>query len=166
MDLKSRIEALLYATEYPLSVSDISIMLMVDKDDITRSMKQLIKEYGKRETALAIVRSGFRYKMQLKDQYVEDVMPVTEREFSKVELNILGYIAANPDCKKGDLSDSFGDRYREVVDNLKKKRLISSKKYRNTELYRVSRKFYSYFNVKKEKLESLIERPGNGENND
>lgn len=166
MDLKSRIEALLYATEYPLSISDISIMLMVPKDDVAKSMKQLIREYAKRETSLTIARNGVRYKMQLKDEFVEDVMPVTEREFTKVELNILGYIAANPNCKKGDLNDSFGEKYKEVVDNLKKKRLIASKKYRNTEVYRVSKRFYSYFNVNKEKLESLIERPENGENND
>lgn len=156
MDIKPRVEALLYATETPISISDMSIMLSTDKDEVMKALKKLTREYNSKNSALEIMRNGFRYKLQLREEYVQDVRSVSEREFNPQELQTLGYIAMNPDSKKGDLKLSVGLHYPEFVDSLKKKGMIYSRKYRNTELYNVTKKFYEYFDTSRGKLHSLL----------
>jgi len=156
MDIKPRVEALLYATESPISISDMAIMLSADKDDVIKALKKLNREYNKNNSALEVVRNGFRYKLQLRKEYVQDVRSVSEREFTGQELQTLGFVAMNPDSKKGDLKINVGTRYPEYVESLKRKGMIYSRKFRNTELYNVTKKFYEYFDISKGKLQSLV----------
>lgn len=158
MDIKPRVEALLYATDSSISISDISIMLSVSKDDVIKALKKLTREYDSMNSALEIIRNGFRYKLQLRKQFIQDVRSVSSREFSRDELQALGYIAVNPDAKKGDVKATVGSRYMEHVDSLKKKGMIYSRKYRNTELYNVTKKFYEYFDISKGELKTLINK--------
>ena len=158
MDIKPRVKALLYATESPISISDMAIMLSVDKEDVMKALRKLTREYNSNNSALEIMRNGFRYKLQLRKQYVQDVRSVSEREFTGPELQTLGFIAMNPDSKKGDLKINIGLHYPEFVESLKKKGMIYSRRYRNTELYNVTKKFYEYFDISKGKLHSLLNR--------
>lgn len=164
MDIKPRVEALLYATETPISISDMSIMLSTDKEEVLKALKKLTREYNSKNSALEIMRNGFRYKLQLREEYVQDVRSVSEREFNPQELQTLGYIAMNPDSKKGDLKLNVGLHYLEFVDSLKKKGMIYSRKYRNTELYNVTKKFYEYFDISRGKLHSLLNRKVDDQN--
>lgn len=163
MDIKPRVEALLYATDSPISISDMSIMLSADKDAVIKALKKLTREYNSMGSALEITRNGFRYKLQLRKQYIQDVRSVSSREFSAEELQTLGFIAMNPDAKKGDVKANTGSRYQEYVDILKKKGMIYSRKYRNTELYNVTKKFYEYFDISKGELKSLLKKSVDGQ---
>ncbi len=165
MDIKPRVEALLYATETPISISDMALMLSSNKDLVMKALKKLTREYNSNNSALEIMRNGFRYKLQLRKEYVQDVQSVSEREFSSTELQTLGYIAANSDTKKGDLKLAVGWRYMEQVESLKRKGMIYSRKYRNTELYNVTKKFYEYFDISKGKLHSLVKKSVDGQEN-
>lgn len=156
MDIKPRVEALLYATEAPISISDMAIMLSAEKDDVVKALKKLNREYRSMDSALEIVRNGFRYKLQLRREYVPDVTPVTGREFESDELKALGYIAMNAETIRGDLKNLLGIHYTDTLDKLKKKGMVYSRKYRNTDVYQVTRKFYEYFDISKGKLKSLI----------
>lgn len=165
MDIKPRVEALLYATETPISISDMAIMLSSNKDQIVKALKKLTREYNSNNSALEIMRNGFRYKLQLRKEYVQDVQSVSEREFSSVELQALGYIAANSDVKKGDMKLAVGSKYPDCVESLKRKGMIYSRKYRNTEIYNVTKKFYEYFDISKGKLSTLVKGRVDGHEN-
>lgn len=156
MDIKLRVEAILYATRDPLSISDISSILSEDREIVAKTIRRLMKEYGKRETALRIAKSGIRYSIQLKEEFIPDVSPVMERELTNDELKTLGFVAANPNCKKGDLKLNVGLRTDEVIETLKRKRLIFGRRYRNTEIYNVTKKFFSYFSLDKKRLQAII----------
>ncbi len=155
MDLKSSIEAILYASKEPVSLNDISIILKEGKDAVAKALRSLISDYRKRNGALRITRTGIRYKMQLRDEFYDIALPVAEPEFSQKEVSILGFIASNPEVRRGLLRDYFGEKYAEPVQRLKRAGMIKSEKYRNTELYSVTKKFYKHFNVSREQIENI-----------
>lgn len=153
VNLDEKVEAILYASENPMSISDIAMVLGESKDDVIKSIKALIRDYRKRKTSLDIVRTGIRYKMQLKNEFSDIVTPVSKREVSNLELKILGFVAANADCLRGDIISHFGDRSRDPLQELVHRKFLNARKYRNTELYSVTKEFYRYFNIDKKELE-------------
>lgn len=155
MDLKNSIEAILYASREPVSLADMAIILREDRETVSRALRSLISDYRKRDSALRIARTGIRYKLQLKEEYYEIAMPVAEPEFSQKEVAVLGFIASNPDVRRGLLRDFFGENYMEPVNSLRRAGMIRSAKYRNTELFSVTKKFYKHFHVSKEQIEDL-----------
>lgn len=157
MELKSSVEALLYASKDPVSITDMAIILKEDKEAVAKALRSLTSEYNRRKSSLMISRSGIRYKMELRDEYHDIAFPVSEPEYSQKELSILGFIASNPGIRRGLLRDFFGEKYMEPVMKLKKDGLIKSDKYRNTELYNVTKKFYKHFNVSQEQIEDMAE---------
>ncbi len=164
MSLEEKVEAILYASENPLSIADIATVLSENKDEVMKALKALIKDYRKRPTSLDIVRNGIRYKMQLKNEFSDLVTPVSKREISNLELRILGFVAANPQCMRGDIVQHFGDRGRAPLEGLVHRKFLSARKYRNTELYSVTREFYRYFNINKSELESKVKNSEEAEN--
>lgn len=155
MDLKSSVEALLYASKDPISVADMAVMLQEDRESIGKALRSLINEYRKRDTALKVARSGIRYKIELREEYHDIALPVAEPEFSQKEMAVLGFIASNPDARRGLLRDYFGEKYMDQVTRLRKEGLIRGEKWRNTELFSVTKKFYKHFNVSKEQIENI-----------
>lgn len=160
MGLEEKVEAILYASENPLSVSDLATVLGENKDDVMKALRRLIRDYRKRETSLDIVRTGIRYKMQLKNEFSDLVTPVSKREISNLELRILGFVAANSQCIRGDVIQHFGERARSPLEGLVHRKFLSSRKYRNTELYAVTREFYRYFNIGKRDLAGRVKSMG------
>ena len=165
MDLRARIEAILYASEHPVSISDMAQILNEDQNLVTKELRKLSRSLDERNSALYVKRSGIRYKIQLRKEYLETVIPVAEPEFRSEELLIITYIAAHPNCKRGDLRTNFGEDYGEAVEKFSKLGLISSEKYRNTDLYRITKKFYSYFNISENDIQKTIRNDTGGEVN-
>ncbi len=152
------VEAVLYATENPLSASDIASVLGKGKEEVVRAIKGLTRDYRDRATSLTIVRVGIRYKMQLKNEFSEIVVPVSKREINNTELRILGFVAANAGCKRGDVVQRFGESSRKALENLINRKFLSPEKYRNTEIYSVTKEFYRYFNIGKKELEAKVNK--------
>ncbi len=153
MNLLQKVEAVLYACETPLSAGDIASLLGEERENVVKAIKSLAREYGKRETCLCVARTGIRYKLQLRNEFTDLVAPVSKREIDPIQLKILGFVAANPGCIRGDIVQRFGEKSRTMIQDLVKRKLLSEKKYRNTDIYDVTREFYRYFNIKKSDLE-------------
>ena len=160
------VEAVLYATENPLSAGDIASVLGEGKEEVARAIKGLTKDYRDRATSLTIARVGIRYKMQLKNEFSEIVTPVSKREISNPELRILGFVAANAGCKRGDIVQRFGESSRKALDDLINRKFLSPEKYRNTEIYGVTKEFYRYFNIGKKELEAKVTRLSGAQNDE
>ncbi len=167
MELNEKIEAILYASENPLSADDIAFALREDRFAVATALKKLIKDYKSRKTSLCIVRTGIRYKLQLKEEFSDTVIPVARREMDSTEVEILGFVAANPGCKRGDIIQKFGEKSRETLQRLESRKFLTAKKYRNTELFTVTREFFHYFNVDRKTLERMAgKNKGAGEPGD
>lgn len=160
MSLEEKVEAILYASENPLSITDIAMVLGENKDSVVKALKKLVKDYKDRTTSLDIVRTGIRYKMQLKNEFSDLVTPVSKREISNLELKILGFVAANTQCLRGDVIQHFGERSRSPLEGLVHRKFLNARKYRNTEQYSVTKEFYRYFNIGKKDLEGRVKSMG------
>jgi chromosome segregation and condensation protein ScpB len=154
MSINARVEAILYASEEPISASDISVIINEPKDEVIKAIREINRNYRKYGSALEIRRSGIRYKIQLNPEYSSIVAPVSKKEIGPIELKVLGYVAANPGCIKGDVIRKFGEKSRGPISNVIERKFVSSRKFRNTELLTPTREFYRYFNISPKGLQS------------
>ena len=152
MTISARIEALLYASENPLSVVEIASILNEEHSIVRKELQKLIRKSGDENSGLFIAKIGNRYKLTVKKEYQDIVGPVSASELNRTDLKVAGIIATRERTIKGDLRRSLGDRYIPSIKTLKEKGLITGKKERNTETFSVTPKFYKYFNVKKEEF--------------
>jgi len=155
MDIKNQVETLLFSSSVPLSVKDISDLIEVPGPEVSKIMKSLIREYEKRNGATEIAKIGIKYRIQLKPAYSELADKVAERELSRDQLKILGFIAARNRTNRTDLRERFGSRYESMASALLEKKFITVKREGNADIFTVTKKFFTYFNVNKKKLEEL-----------
>ncbi|WP_162509382.1 SMC-Scp complex subunit ScpB [Thermogymnomonas acidicola] len=101
------LEALLFATRQPLSVSDLSSLVGEEEGAVRKALRQLVKQYSGDGTAMEIRRIGHRYRMALKSEYVELAMPVAEAEMSRSEIDALAYIAKHRAASGGASSGTW-----------------------------------------------------------
>ena len=164
MTISARIEALLYASENPLSVVEIASILNEEHSIVRKELQKLIRKSGDENSGLFIAKIGNRYKLTVKKEYQDIVGPVSASELNRTDLKVAGMIATRERTIKGDLRRSLGDRYITSVKTLKEKGLITGKKERNTETFSVTPKFYKYFNVRKEEfLKQMNQSSGDAE---
>lgn len=152
MTISARIEALLYASDNPLSIVEIASVLNEEHSVVRKELLKLIKKLSEETSGLFIAKIGNRYKLTVKKEYQDIVGPVSASELNRTDLKVAGIIATRERTIKGDLRRSLGDRYITSVKTLKEKGLITGKKEGNTESFSVTPKFYKYFNVKKEEF--------------
>ncbi len=157
-ELTRKVEAILYSSREPLKVSDIAEYLNSDNSKILKCIRDIERNYSEIDSSLAVGQFGNKYKIKLNDNFNELVSPFIDREFTDKELSMLSYIYKNPGVINGDLREKFGYDYRESTESLKKLKMISSKKYRNTNKYNVTKNFYLKFNINKRTLKKEDEK--------
>ena len=137
-----------------LTIGDFAIK--EEKDEVSKALRSLIKDYSGRNTALKISKFGIRYRMEVKDDFVNFAVTVSEPEFPKEAQEILSMILRNGGAMKGEIKKTFGDESEKILMELKHKKIITSEKYRNTEVYNVGKNFYRYFEVSKQIVDDMI----------
>ena len=156
MDLKLAVEALLFASQEPMSVVDMSIPLNEEKDAVSKALRSLIKDYSSRETALRIAKIGIRYKMEVKEEFVDIAEPVSMPEFPKEAQELLSMVITANGLLRGEVTKRFGEKTERILSDLKKSKIIVAEKYRNTEIFRIGKNFYKYFKVSKEQVSDML----------
>jgi chromosome segregation and condensation protein ScpB len=157
MNLKLAVEALLFASQEPMSVGDMSIPLKEDRDAVSKALRSLMKDYSSRETALRIAKIGIRYKMEVKEEYVEIAEFVSMPEFPKEAQELLSMVIRSDGILRGEVTRRFGERAERILSDLKKHKIIVSEKYRNTEIFRIGKNFYKYFKVSREQFSDMLD---------
>ncbi|WP_393971871.1 SMC-Scp complex subunit ScpB [Oxyplasma meridianum] len=165
MDIKNKVETLLFSSPVPLSLGDISELLETPKEETSKILRSLIREYEKRQGAIEIAKLGKKYRIQLRHEYSELADMVAERELNRDQLRVLGFIVARNRTNRTDLRERFGSRYEFITDTLVDKKFITVKRDGNADIFTVTKKFFTYFNVDKKKLEELRLNNGEGLNN-
>lgn len=113
MSIKNRVEALLLASNRPLSQKDLVELMEIDsKEDeslLLTSIFKLQEEYKSRAMDLIEVSTGFR--VQIADTHSEDVAKLWEAKplrLSKATLETLSIIAYMQPVTRGDIEDIRG----------------------------------------------------------
>ena len=121
MTISARIEALLYASENPLSVVEMASILNEEHNIVRKELQKLIKKMSEETSGLYIAKIGNRYKLTVKKEYQDIVGPVSASELNRTDLKVAGIIATRERTIKGDLRRSLGDRYIPSIKTLKEK---------------------------------------------
>lgn len=158
MNAKSKkiVESILFSASGPVSITDIVDATSLSRQTVRKALKDLIYDYQTNtDTSMAIVKAGTKYVMQLKDEYTEPSVMITEPEIEDPVLRTLALIAFHQPVKQSNLRRMAGDKIYDHVDQLADMNLVHTKKHRNTELITLTRRFPEYFGLDLTKPEEI-----------
>ncbi len=149
MDLKSRIEAVLFVTGRAVDIKEISKILETDEQETEEAMLSLIVDYSSRGGALEIDDEN-GYILQVKDEYMDIVEKLCPVDISNAVLKTLTVIALKGPIRQTELKELRGANAYEHVKELVEKGLISRKKDKNGKSFnlKTTPKFEEYFKIK------------------
>ena len=149
MDLKARIEAVLFVTGRAVSLKEIAEILERDEQEVEDAMLSLIIDYSSRDGALEIDDEN-GYIIQVKDEYMDIVEKLCPIDISNAVLKTLLVIALKQPIRQSLLKDLRGSTAYDHVSELVEKGMISRKKDSNGRSYnlKTTPKFAEYFKLK------------------
>ena len=149
MDLKSRIEAVLFVTGKAVDIKEIAQILESDEQEVEEAMLALIFDYSSREGALEIDDEN-GYIIQVKPEYMDIVEKVCPVDISNAVLKTLTVIALKEPIRQAELKELRGSGAYDHIQELLSKGLISRKKDKNGRSFnlKTTPKFAEYFKMK------------------
>lgn len=149
MDLKAKIEAVLFVTGKAVDLKEIATILEADEQEVEDAMLSLIIDYSSRDGALEIDDEN-GYIIQVKDEYMDIVEKLCPIDISNAVLKTLLVIALKQPIRQSLLKDLRGSTAYDHVAELVEKGMISRKKDSNGRSYnlKTTPKFAEYFKIK------------------
>lgn len=149
MDLKPRIETVLFVTANALQIKEIAEILEADEIEVENAMLDLIMDYSSRDGALEIDDEN-GYILQVKNDYIDIVEKLCPVELPPPVLKTLTIIALKEPIRQSLLKEMRGSTAYEHVQELVKKGLISRHKDKNGRSFnlKTTPKFAEYFKLK------------------
>ena len=141
------IEAILFSSDKPMRVGEIAKIAGMEREEISRGMRRLRKEYEKRDGAVEILKIGNKYVMQLKDEYTEYGYKLGKKEMSDDVLKTLAVIAYYQPITQRKLREALGTKVYEHVEELRRRGFIYGKHSGRTIVLRTTKKFNEYFGI-------------------
>lgn len=149
MDLKARIEAVLFVTGRAVQLNEIAKILEVEEQEVEDAMLSLIVDYSSRDGALEIDDEN-GYIIQVKDDYMDIVEKLCPVDISNAVLKTLTVIALKEPIRQAELKELRGSTAYDHVAELLEKGLISRKRDKNGRSFnlKTTPKFAEYFKLK------------------
>jgi len=157
--LKPILEALLAASDKPLSINSIFDLFVGDleqpgKDDIRKALHELTEKYTDSGFELKQVASGFR--LQVKPAYEAWVSRLWEQKpprYSRALMETLALIAYRQPITRGEIEDIRGVSVSSnIIKTLQEREWVKSLGHKDVPgkptLYGTTREFLDYFNLK------------------
>ncbi len=149
MDLKAKIEAVLFVTGKAVDLKEIATILEADEQEVEDAMLSLIIDYSSRDGALEIDDEN-GYIIQVKDEYMDIVEKLCPIDISNAVLKTLLVIALKQPIRQSLLKDLRGSTAYDHVAELVEKGMVSRKKDSNGRSFnlKTTPKFAEYFKIK------------------
>jgi len=155
-DLVLRVESILFAGGKPQSVHELGEALGVDDPRaVQRALRQLIRAYAGRQTALEVRHVGDRYALQLREGFVRTAQAVTPVDLPPRTLKALTLIAYHQPMLQSRLARMLGEVAYEEVGRLRELHLIQAEAKGSTLELRTTRTFAEYFGIPSTKPEEI-----------
>jgi len=153
MELKKKIEALLFSSARWMAIGEISAILKVEPDEITKNLVELMNDYNEKDSSLTLENDGERWKLTTKEDYTHVVKNiVTKTELTKTLMETLSIIAFKYPIKQSDLIKIRTNKAYDHLRELEEMGYITRQKFGRTRLIKLSQKFFDYFSLPQEKL--------------
>ncbi len=164
MALKQEVEALLFASGKYLSVSELAKLARTSQGKVEEALKELREDYSKSENALAVVEAGGKWKMSVKNEYVEVAKRiVADAELEMPVLETLAVIAWKKPILQSQVIDMRGEHAYQHIKLLTDLGFVKRERHGRTYKLSLGEKFYEYFDVQSEKevqeLFSVVKKP-------
>ena len=150
-ELEAKIEAILFSYGEWVSISELMDILGVDSELLVKNALEEVVSKFKDGFSFEVVFEDTKYRMVLRKEYeqiVEDL--VSGIEIPPKALKVLSVIAYEQPVTKTRLSEILGRYVKEEVDYLHRNKFISYEKKGIGKYYKVTKKFYEYFNIEEE----------------
>ncbi len=144
----SQIEAILFSYGEWISINELMEILKVDSELMVKNALEELKLKFREGFSFEIIQDENKYRMVLKREFE----PIVEELISGIEipkkvLKVLSVIAYEQPITKTRLSEILGRYVKEEVDYLYKHKFIVYEKKGIGKYYKVTKKFYEYFNI-------------------
>ncbi|WLQ15098.1 SMC-Scp complex subunit ScpB [Hahella aquimaris] len=159
VNLTQLIEAMLFASDKPLTVDQLMTMFVEDftppqRDEIKAALKELTAAYANRAVNLVEVASGYRF--QVRDEFAPWVGRLTEerpQRYSRAMLETLAIIAYRQPITRGDIEDIRGVAVSsQIMKTLQEREWVRVVGHKDVPgrpaLFATTRQFLDYFNLK------------------
>lgn len=160
----STIEAALYASDRPLSLSEMKDTVGTSSETYVRKLLDRLREKYDEDGSLKLKEtSEDMFTVKLRDEFmpkVEDIVPKTK--LTRGTLKTLAVIAYKQPIKQSKLAKIRGGRVYKYVKKLLELGFIEAKPLGRTKVLRTSKKFAGYFGFEdqmdkiREKLQQMV----------
>jgi segregation and condensation protein B len=153
------VEAVLFSSSSPVKVAEIADISQLSQDAVRRALHRLIAEYEGKECSIEVVRTGMKYSMQLRKEYVQFSANYAVQELDPGVVKTAAIIAYNQPILQSDLAKKKGANVYDDVRTLRHLGLVTGKKTGQTLLLSTTKKFSEYFGIstKKEDIKEWME---------
>ncbi len=155
-ELKSAIEAILFAWSDPLSAKDLSNVLDIEIKEVKQILKEMIDEFNYEHRGIQIIQMNNHYQMSTRPEHYEYLkklfIPKQNRSLTQAALETLAIITYKQPITKTEVEQIRGVKCDRAVKTLLEKDLIEEKgrleKTGRPILYGTTINFLKVFNIK------------------
>jgi len=155
-ELKSAIEAILFAWSDPLSAKDLSDVLGIETKDIINILKEMMDEFNYNKRGIQILQMNDHYQLSTRPEHYEYLQklfaPKQSRGLTQAALETLAIIAYKQPITKTEIEGIRGVKCDKAISTLLEKELIEEQgrleKTGRPILYGTTINFLKIFSIK------------------
>jgi segregation and condensation protein B len=155
-NVKAIIEALVLASEAPLSLDKITVILEgIDKTEVKKAVEELIAQYDERQSGICLqeVAGGFQFRTRPElSSWVKKLKGTKGSSLSPASLETLAIVAYRQPIVKAEIEDIRGVDVSAPLKGLLEKKLIRIVGRKDVPgkpiIYGTTRRFLEVFNLK------------------
>jgi segregation and condensation protein B len=154
MNLKKKVESVLFAAGRKLTLEEISKLVRVyDLEKIEAALQELKGEYEARDSSIHLTQSEDDWKLTVRDDYLPTVRKIVRQtELTKSVMETLAVVAYKSPVLQSDIIKIRTNKAYDHLSLLENQGFISRAKKGRTKLIKLSNKFFEYFDVPPDKL--------------
>jgi len=149
------IEAALFSAGRAVSIDELEEATQLSPDEIKNSIKNLVKEYENRDSALYLVKVSGKYLMKIRDEYSHIAANLAKTDLSMDVVKTAALIAYHQPMKQKDLYLMLGSKIYEHVKLLRKKELVKAEPSGKTFELTTTNTFLEYFGIEASNKEEM-----------
>ncbi|MFH0798231.1 MAG: SMC-Scp complex subunit ScpB [Candidatus Woesearchaeota archaeon] len=155
-EIKNKIEAILFTTGRFMNVEEIAKLCGVGSIGIVRdALKELIEDYAKKDSSLEILEEVGRFKLNIRKKYgYLTTNLLNDAELDRPTQETLSIIAYKQPILQCDIIKIRGTSAYDHIKILKDEEFITSERYGRSRLLKLAPKFFDYFDVVEDQLQS------------
>ncbi len=154
--IKGKVEAVLFVTNRPMQIMEISEIVGADDFDVEESLMELMNDYAFREGSALEVDDSDGYILQVKEDFKPVLDTMMPMELTPGALRTLSAIAIKGPLLQSDLVELRGSTVYDHIPELVTKKLITKNRAGRSYRLKVTKNFHEYFKLRGDKKELEI----------